>query len=384
MERIQRAAAALGIGVPRLPVRQVRYILILVLAATLVPAGSTLAATLTSASVSLSDPQPGQTGVSYTLSASSVTNSGIQCIKAVFATTASGDTAPTGWSGASGSVTASSSTLVNSSGSGWSLATSDGIGSSGQKNIWDYTHSGAVTPSTLSGASFVMAGITNSTIADTAYYLQFSTYDNTDCVSSPVDNVTIAFINTNGSTLSMTVDPTLSFSVNSMGASTSCDGATTTAASTATTIPFGTVTSASNGVVCQDLAASTNATHGYTIYLRYTGKPTSGANTLADLGGGTPVPNSAPTAFTAAGTESYGYSTDDSTLGTGTTDRFTNYDSLGHQGWAAASTSNAEIGYESAGVTATHYHIAHQVGVATTSYPGTYSTTIIYTCTPVY
>jgi hypothetical protein len=357
---------------------------LLLLAATL-PPGFASAATLTSASVSLSDTRPGQTGVSYSFTASSVSNAGIQCVKAVFATTASGDTAPTGWSGSSGSVTAGSSTLVNTNGSGWSLATSDGTGSSGQSNIWEYTHSGAVTPTTLTGATFVMAGITNSSIADTAYYLQFSTYDNTDCVSSPVDNVTIAFINTDGSTMSFTVDPTLSFSVNPMNSGTSCDGTTTTATSTATTIPFGAVTPATNGVVCQDLQAASNAANGFTIYLRYTGKPTStGSNHIADASGS----NTSPTAFSAAGTEAYGYTTDDPSLstcgGSCAADRFTNYDSLGHQGWAAATTTNAEIGYESAGVATTHYHIGHQAGISSTTNPGDYTTTIIYTCTPIY
>ena len=80
------------------------------------------------------------------------------------------------------------------------------------------------------------------------------------------------------------------------------------------------------------------------------------------------------------GIEAYGYTTDDASLGTGTADRFTNPS----QGWAAATTSNAEIGYEATGVATTHYTIGHQVGVATTTYPGTYTTTIIYTCTPVY
>ena len=386
MERITRATAVLGIRLPRLSGRRFRYILTVALAATMLPAGTALAAgTLTSASVALSDPTPSDTS-SYSFTGSSVdTTTAILCVKVVWSTTASGDTAPTGFSGASGSVDAAGSNLIGSSATGWSLAKSDGASSTGQNNIYKYTNSASgFTPASASARTFALTGLTNSSTADTNFFFKINTYANTDCVTGPIDNSTVQFINTSGSTLSLSVDPSLSFSVNSMGQSASCDSATTTQASTATTIPFGTVNSSANGIVCQDLQAATNAVHGYTIYLRYTAKPTSGTDQIADLGGGTPVPNSAPTAFTAAGTESYGYSTDDATLGTGTPDRFTNYDSLGHQGWAAASTTNAEIGYESAGVTTTDYHIAHQVGIASTTNPGAYSTTVIYTCTPVY
>jgi hypothetical protein len=180
-----RAAAVLGISVPRTAARRFRYIVTVALAATLLPAGSAVALnSLTNTSVSLSDPQPSATSVNYTFKASSVTNGNIQCIKAVFSTTSSGDTAPTGWSGSSGSVTAASSTLVNSIATNWSLATSDGTGSAGQKNIWEYTNgAGGDTPGTLSGATLVLAGITNSSVADTSYFLKISTFNNTDCAN---------------------------------------------------------------------------------------------------------------------------------------------------------------------------------------------------------
>ena len=83
-------------------------------------------------------------------------------------------------------------------------------------------------------------------------------------------------------------------------------------------------------------------------------------------------------AFPAAGTEAYGYTTNDFTLGTGTAGRFNS------NLWAAMTTTNAEIAYEPTGVNTTTYRIGHQVGVSLTTRPGTYSTTVIYTCTPVY
>jgi hypothetical protein len=345
------------------------------------------AASLSSSSVSLSDPRPSNTS-SYTFTGSTVTSGLIKCVKVVFATASTGEVNPTGWDGTAGTVTAASSTLVNSSATGWTLATSDGSGASvGADNVWKYTNTTGITPGTLTGATFVMAGITNSSVADTAYYMRINTYNNTDCSSSPVDNAAVEFINTNGSTLSLTIDNTLSFTVNGISATTNCAGSGTGAAqtSTGTTLPFGTVTSASNTYVCQDLTAATNSTNGYTIFARYTAKPTNAlSQTIADTAAGS---NNAPGTFAGAGTEAYGYTTNDQSLsgsagtGAGQASRFFNGTTYK---WAAMTSSNAEVGYESAGVTSTSYRVTHQVGVSLTTFPGTYNTTVIYTCTPVY
>ncbi len=361
----------------RLPVHRILAGIFVVLVATM-PFVNVHAASLSSVSVALSDPRPSQTGVNYTITASGVTSSATKCVKLVWAAAYAGTAAPAGFGGAGGSVTAASSSLINNSATNWSLAKSDGAGSGvGQNNVYQYTNSSTgVVPSTLSGATFVVGGITNPSTADTAYYLMVNTYSDVAC-SAPIDNAIVQFINTNASTLSLTVDDTLSFTVNAVAAAQGCDGTTSTAASTATTIPFGTINSASNGIVCQDLTAATNATSGYTIYARYTAKPTNSiAQTIADWTGS----NATPTTFSPAGTEAYGYTTNDSTLGTGTANRFTN----GGQKWAALTNANAELAFEPNGVASTTYRIGHQVGVSLTTRPGTYTTTVIYTSTPIY
>jgi len=378
VNRFQRAAAALGLRLPKPPNQPLRYVVTLALLASVLQSGTAIAAgSLSSASVALSDPRPSATS-SYTFTGSSVDGAtAVKCVKAVWATTAAGDTAPTGFSGTAGTVAAASSTLINSSATGWSLARSDGTSSSGQNNVFQYTNATGVTPSTTTGATFVLAGLVNSSLGDTTYYLQLRTFANADCASSPIDNATIPFINTAGSTVSLSVDQSLTFTVDAVTASTSCDGTTTTQGSTATTIPFGTITSSSNGVVCQDLQAATNAAGGYTIYARYTAAPTNAlAQTIADHA----ATNASPTTFSVPGTEAYGYTSSDSSLGTGTAARFT----TGGQKWAAMTTTNAELAYESVGVATTTYHIGHQVGISGTTFPGTYTTTIIYTCVPVY
>lgn len=377
MNRIRRAAAVLGFKAPR-GFRSLIHKLVAVVVAVMgltLNAGIASANTVGNASVGLSDPRPSQTSVTYTFTGGSggastqFQSAAILCIKVEVATTSTGSTVPTGFSAASASVVAGSSTLINSSSTGWTPTAAAGS--------FTYTHSTGVTPSTTSGATFTLGGLTNSSTADTGFYYRLNTYGNTNCSSSPLDSAIVTFINTNGSTLSLTVDNALSFSVGAVASGQSCDGTTTTAASTATTLPFGTVTSGSNAVVCQDLTAATNATGGYTIYGRYTAKPTNALSQTINDHTGT---NASPTTFTAAGTEAYGYTTNDTTLGTGTANRFTS----GGQKWAAMTTSNAELAYESAGVTSTSYRVGHQVGVSLTTRPGTYTTTIIYTCTPVY
>ncbi len=377
MNRIIRAGEALGIRRPR----NLKQVLTKVLVTLTALAGLSLnapmanAATYSSAKVALTDPRPATTGVNYTFTGSNVTTSAIKCIKFVFATTATGSTVPTGFDSSVGAVAlnAGSTNYVPTPGS-WSLdKTTNGT--------LLLTLAGGETPASASGRTVSYDGITNSNVADTAYFLRISTFNNTDCATSLVDSGTVEFINTNGSTLSLTVDNTLTFTVNAVGASQACDSdtspATTTAASTATTIPFGTVTSAANSLVCQDLTASTNATNGYTIFARYTAAPTNAlSQTIADWTGS----NGTPTAWSSAGTEGYGYTTNDATLGTGTGNRFT----ASGPNYAAMTTTNAEVAYEAAGVTSTTYRIGHKVGVSLTTFPGTYTTTVIYTCTPIY
>ena len=386
MNRITRAAEALG--VPKL--KNVREKLAKIAAVFITISGLFLniqpasANTLAQAKVALSDPRPSGTS-NYTFTGGQtgglVTSAAIQCVMVTVSTTTGGTVAPTNFTGNGATINAASSTLINSSATGWSLAQSDGAGSSaGAKNVFKYTHATTgVTPSTTSGATFEIDGVTNSSVADTKYFFTLQTFTNTDCATGPTDNAAPLFINTAGSTLSLTVDQTLTFTVNAVGTGTGCDGTTTTGTSTATTIPFGTVTSASNGVVCQDLTASTNATNGYTVFARYTAAPTNAlGQTIADWTG----TNGAPTTFPAAGTEAYGITTNDASLsvtGNGA-NRFTSPS----QNWSKLTTSNAEVAFESAGVTSTTYRIGHQVGVSLTTKPGTYTTTVIYTCTPVF
>lgn len=347
---------------------------VFIVAVALIPLTTLRAASLSSASVALSDPRPSNLSTAYTFTASSVTTGApgtIKCIKMIYADTPSGTNVPAGMSTNGGGVTfdTANSNYMPTPGS-WTL-------NKPANGTLTLTNAGGEIPASATARKVVINGITNSSLADTKLFLRLNTYNNTDCASSPVDNAVVGFILTNGSTLTLTVDETLTFTVNAVAAGQSCDGTTSTASSTATSIPFGTVTTAANGIVCQDLQAATNAANGYTIYARYTAQP---ANSLAQTIANHSGTNAAPSTFSGAGTEAYGYSTNDTTLGTGTANRFTNPS----QNWAAMTTTNAELAYEATGVTATTYRVGHQVGVSAITRPGTYTTTVIYTCTPVY
>jgi hypothetical protein len=229
VNRIMRAAEALGVRPPK-NVREKLVKLTIVATAIMglsLNAGIANAATFTSASVTLSDPRPSATS-GYTVKVSSVSNAVIKCVQLIWSTTSTGEVNPTGFDGTAGTVTGGSSSLVNNS--TWTLTRSDGTGASaGADNKWQYADSTGVTPSTLTNATFVTAGLTNSNTGNTGYYLKVNTFSDQSCTTAR-DNATVQFINTAGSTLSLTVDGSLTFTVNGLTTSDTCsDGSTVSA-----------------------------------------------------------------------------------------------------------------------------------------------------------
>ncbi len=362
--QITRLRAFVAIGLAALPA--------------LALAGAVQAATLTTASVSLSDPRPSPvsaaTSIKYDLLASNLTGAtAIKCIKVVFTVNADGTGGtPTGFnSSTSASINTGQSTIFSSH-TGYALVkTTNGT--------LTYTNAAGIVPSVTSGAHYVIDGITNGSVVNTAYYMQFSTYNNTDCATAPIDNVTTGFIYTDGQQVSISVDGSLSFAVAGVtgNGALAVNGTTITnaLATTSTTIPFGTLTAVTNKIAAQDLTVSTNSGVGYTVATRYTAAPTINSYTISDLAG---APNTAPITFTAAGTEAFGYTTEDATLGTGTPGRF-----VGNK-WAAFTTTNAEVAFNGAPVANQTTRVGFQAAISGSTEPGAYTTTVIYTATPAY
>lgn len=349
--------------------------LIAVLAYTFGPyftVGKVYAVTLSGGSVALSDGRKAVSS-SYTIEFSNITTSDIKCIKVVFSDAASGGSAPTGLSTASATYNAAGSDYIPDAQT-W---TADGTTTPGTVVITSAT---AETPASATDGTVLITGITNGSTAETGYFAQFSTYNNTNCSSSGVDSGVGVYIYTTGQAVSLTVNPTLSFGIALLGVGSTVNGAVTTVATTDGTIPFSTISDQANAIAGHELTTSTNAGTGYTASIRYTAAPSDGGSeTIDDVSPGT---NLVPAAFSANGTEAFGYTTNDATLsnvGDGV-DRFTTPADY----WAKFTTSNAEIAYNGAKIANDTVRVGYQVGVSATTAAATYTTTVIITCTPQY
>lgn len=341
---------------------KVRSVLIAMSATALVVGNvaSVGAAALTSASVSLGDPRTGET-TTYTVTASGfTTGTSISCVEVDLDTAASG-------SGGNPTSDTTSSTLDSTTlltPASWSVDNS----TDGTLRI---TSVGGENPS--ASGNIVWGSVDNGSTENTTYYALLTTFTDASCTGgNEVDTVVMAFTYTDGELVTLTIDPTLTFSVNDLGSGVDVNGTNTTVGSTATGIDFGSaVTSSANGVSGHRLDVSTNATGGYNVYIRHTGDLTNAASDTIDVWTGT---NAAPTVFPAAGTEAWGYTTEDADL--------TQFSANEYAGFT---TSNEVVMTNTAATAGTdQVEVGHQVGVAATTEAGTYQTTIIYTIVATY
>ncbi len=260
-----RQAAARGTGLALVGLMGSVSVLALPLSAT--------AAELTAESTSLSDPTISHAATTYTVTQSSVSLSAIKCLQVVFSVNADGTGGvPTGMSTTSATFNGSS-TYVPTPAS-WSVdATTNGT-----VNI---TFATGETPASASGRTIVLGSITNGSTANTTYYTTVQTFNNTDCSTSPVDDggqSTYVFVD--GVVVTATVNPTLTFTVDS------------------TTCNLGTLTSSSTGNCSHTITAASNATSGYVISYIASPTLTSGGNTI--------TANGASAVANATNTEQFG------------------------------------------------------------------------------
>lgn len=315
------------------------------------------AAVLSDGSLRLSDPRPGQTSA-YTFSAAGfTTGTSLGCIQLELNTSADG------LGGTPSGVTTTGSTLDSSAlvtAGSWTVDNS----TNGTLSI---TNGTGETPA--ASGDIVWGGVTNGDTADTTYYGIFTTYSDVGCTTS-VDNTVVAFIFTDGSLVELRIEPTLTFTVSGVADSQTVNGATTSIATTATSIDFdNSVTASTNGISAHDLGVDTNAPGGYNVYIRHSGDLTNGTDVI-DPHTGT---YASPTSFLAAGNEAWGFTTQD--IGTFATNL-----------WAGFSTTDEVVMANSTGTggTADQARVGHQVGIASTTPAGTYQTTVIYTVTSTY
>ncbi|MBI3577184.1 hypothetical protein HY086_04060 [Candidatus Gottesmanbacteria bacterium] len=340
------------------------------------PFAQVKAGTFTSAKVTISDSRAGQTSVTDDFAFTTTLTTSIKQVDIQMCTTASGTcTAPTGFS--SGTPTLASD----------NLAGTDRTTTAPTANAFRVV---VTTPATQSTQAVTMSftGTTNPTTTNTTYYARITTYSDTG--TTQIDTATIAFAILTSTSIAVTasVDPTLTFTVSAVTSGGTVNGATTNVTDTATTIPFGTLSSGSTKIAAHDLAVTTNALLGYTVTVKALADPplVDGGNNI-DIFTGT---NAAPTVWSSpAGTTAnvntgfFGYTTNDATLGTGTADRFT---SAGGNKWSGTSTSPLELAYSSVGIgpSAETTRVGWQSEVNTLQPPGSYSGTVVLVATPTY
>lgn len=327
------------------------------------------AAALTGGSVALTDSRPSTSGVGYSGTFSNVSISQIKCIVVNFASTATGSTAPMAGIGTTSATVGAGSDYVPNI-IDWTLDKT-------LNGTLKLTFAGGTAPISASSRKINFDNISNGSTADTPYFLRINTYNNVDCSSNAVDSGVVSFIWTSGQSVSLTIDPAISFTLASVAVGQSVNGRAVTVATTTSTIPFGTLTSGANAVAAHTATVTTNAGSGYTVYIKYSGLPTSGVNTIPDLATCT---NLVPCSFSAPGTAAFGYTTEDTSLsaaGDGA-DRF------GSNEWAAFTASNSEVVYNSGAISSQATKIGYQVGISGTTPAGTYNTTVVLTATPSY
>jgi len=321
---------------------------------------SVTAATLTSASVELGDPRTSTTSTYTTTASGFTTATTIRCVEVALNDQADGaGSIPAGIT--TTSSTLDSSTLITAG--SWTVAN----GTNGTLSI---TNATGETPAT--NGNIVWGAVTNGN-TDQTYYALMTTYTDASCTGgNEVDTVTMAFTYKDGTLVSLTIEPTLNFVVNAVASGQLVNSATTSILSTATGIDFGTaVTTSANGIAAHDLAVTTNASGGYNVYLRHAALLTNGAGDTILNHTGT---NAAPTSFPAAGTEAWGYTTEDADLTQFTANT-----------WAGFNTTNEQVMTNAAATAGTDtVRVGQQVGIATDTPAGTYSTTIIYTIVATY
>jgi len=324
------------------------------------------AALLTDVSVELSDPRSDETSVTYTFGASGYTASTARCVQVVLNDQADGG----------GSVPSS----IDTTGAALDGST-DTIPTPGSWST-DFSTNGTLEASlaageTLVAGDLIFTGIDNGDTEGVTYYALIDTFTDVVC-STGLDSQVVAWTMIDGEPFSLTLNPTLTFTLSGvasgldvfpLGGPGTVD---TTVLSDASGIDHGTtVTTSTNGLSAHDLNVSTNASSGYNVYVRHTQPLTNEqTDTIADHAG----TNAVPTSFTAAGTEGWGYSTDDADL--------TQF--YGLNLWAGFPTAGGSGGDQvmtnSGATTGTEtVRVGHQVAVAVDTPAGIYTTTIVYT-----
>lgn len=324
------------------------------------------AALITSSSVQMSDSRTSSTSVTYKVGFTFPSTTAVQCIIVKFGTTSSLGTQPTAMTSASGfTLTGGGLTQGN-----WS--------NFGTNNGFLQIDAATNQTPTATATTITWTGVTNTSTSG-VFYAQVTTYStNTShtCTGQVDQSNVMALTTTAGITASVTVDPSVSFSVANYGSAVNGSGDTSPVTTTSTTVPFGTVAAGSTAWGSHTLTVGTNASHGYDLYVRDT-------QSLTDSNSDT-VRNQACTSSdctTIANATSFDGSTSQSSFAY-TADNANK--SFGSNKWLGFTTTNTDIASLTTSTASDVTHVEYKVEISNAQAPGTYSSVIVYTITPTY
>ncbi|RWZ78219.1 MAG: hypothetical protein EOT05_00410 [Candidatus Microsaccharimonas sossegonensis] len=321
------------------------------------------AAQITGRSVTLSSSAPSATGVTYTLSTAALpTTTAVKSMQIQFCTTASGScTTPAGFSSSS-STLASQPTGLGAT-TGWTVnaATAGSLRIVNASNAT--TSSGAVSVS--------WNGVANPSATNTTFYGIITTYSDSAWTTA-IDSGTVALSTATQIQVALTVGEALTF----------CAGTSITGQNCGTisgsTVSLGNASTTATASGTSVLAASTNASNGYSITVNGT-TLTSGSNTITALAGG---------ATSSVGTKQFGINLVGNTTpavgsavsGSGTGAAATNYGTANTFRFGSGETV-ATVGAPTNANTYTVSYIANIDGVTP---PGAYTSNLTYVATANY
>ncbi len=351
------------------------------------------AAGLTSYKDQIGDSRAGAaTYHNFTFVTPSTTN--IKSITFQYCTTASGTcTAP------SGMILATTPTLGTVTGIGGTTytPTSTNANCTGAGNTNCTLTLTVTTPAAQGAGSTVIVpfvtGVTNPTTINTTYFVRITTLDGGASTIDGSNSAAFAVLDVGSIAVSATVDPNFTFTVAGVSTGGNFNGGTgnINVTATANTIPYGSLTAGTPEIAAQDVTIVTNAAGGYTVTASTSanaqaGNPPliSGATNNIDTFTGTntaPTTWSAPSGSTAnVNTGFFGYSTEDSTLCTGTASRFTS----GGAKWAGPNITGAEVICNASPVTTETTRIGWEIAINAIQPAGSYTGTAILIATPSY
>jgi hypothetical protein len=341
---------------------------------------NTSAAALTNAKVMINNSQAGASSVTYSFRFTTPATTSIGRLKVEFCQEST----------STGTCTLPTSMVTT----GAEIAT-DNIAGTGRSNT--FTGNGTLdtnitTPAAQSTQAVAIdyTGITNPSTINTTSYARITTYQSDDTTELDTAVVAFAVLNTGSVAVTATVDPNFTFTVAGVTSGGNFNGGTgnVNVTTTANTIPFGTLASGTPKIAAHDVTITTNAGSGYTVTASHSGTAAaaplnSGSNNIDTFTGtnGTPTTWSAPGGSTAnTNTGFFGYSSEDSTLCTGTAARFT----TGGAKWAGSSITGEEVICSTTGVSSQTTRLGWQAEVNAIQPAGAYTGTVILVATPTY